>query len=131
MSERPSNPGQGPGGILLAIGAVVLAVTCCAGPALLAGGGLALAGGVLGNPVVLAIAALVLAGAVLYTLRRRSVARSRVQGLAGSGAADREAGPVYGALTMDDCCAPSTTDPTQSGKQPEGTPLARERTTRP
>lgn len=90
MSERPSNPGQGPGGILLAIGAVFLAVTCCAGPALLAGGGLVLLGGVLGNPVVLAIAVLVLAGAVLYTLRRRARARSGTHGL--SGAADREAG---------------------------------------
>lgn len=131
MSERPSNPGQGPGGILLALGAVFLAVTCCAGPALLAGGGLALAGGVLGNPAVLAIAALVLVGAVLYTLRRRSVARNRAQGPAGSGTADREAGPVSGASTMNDCCAPSTTDPALSGKQPESTPLAHERTTRP
>lgn len=131
MSERPSNPGQGPGGILLGIGAVVLAVTCCAGPALLAGGGLALAGGVLGNPVVLALAALVLAGAVLYTLRRRARSRNRVQGLTGSGAADQAAGPDRGAATMNDCCAPPTTTPAQTGKRPESTPLAQERTTRP
>lgn len=131
MSERPSNPGQGPGGIWLTIGAVFVAVICCAGPLLLAGGGLAVAGGVLGSPLVLAIAALVLAGAVLYTLHRRSRSRSRVQGLAGPGAADRAAGHVSGASTMNDCCSPSTASPTQSGKRPGSTPSARERTTRP
>lgn len=131
MSERPSNPGQGPGGILLAIGAVFLAVTCCAGPALLAGGGLALVGGILGNPVVLAIAALVLAGAVLYTLRRRARSRNRVQGLTGPGSADRAAGPDTGAATMNDCCTPPPAAPEQTGKRPESTPVNQGRTTRP
>ncbi|MDP9890119.1 hypothetical protein [Pseudarthrobacter enclensis] len=129
MSERPLNPGQGPGGILLTIGAVFLAVTCCAGPALLAGSGLVLLGGVLATPVVLAIAVLVLAGAVLYTLRRRARARSRARGP--SGAAAEAAGPVDGTPGVNDCCATSTPDLTQSGKHPGGTPLNQDRTARP
>lgn len=75
MSQSPKDPGPGLRGGLLAGGAVVLAVVCCAaGPVLLAGV-LGVAGGVLRSPAVLTLAALVLIGAVLYTLTRRGRAR--------------------------------------------------------
>lgn len=110
MSERPSSPGQGAGGILVAIGAVALAVGCCAGPALIAGGGLALAGGVLSNPVVLAIGALVLVGAVIYTVYRRTRARASTD----IPKTDAQSAPLEtGTSTAGDCCAPraATTTP--------------------
>lgn len=111
MSDRSSRPSGGMGSILFAVGAVALAVICCAGPALMAGGILALVGGMLGNPAVLAAGALILAGAVAYVVsRRRAHVRTteraaRRDGSAGgsSPAAGIEAPPVS------ECCAPRAT----------------------
>jgi mercuric ion transport protein len=110
MSERPSSPRPGAGGVLVAIGVMALAVGCCAGPALIAGGGLALAGGVLSNPVVLAIGALVLVGAVVYTVSRRTRARAST-GISKSDV--QSAARESGMSTAGDCCVPraATTTP--------------------
>lgn len=69
MPHSQKDPGSGLGG--LAVGAVLLAVACCAGPVLIAAGALGVAGGILRSPAVLATAALTLVGAVLYVLHRR------------------------------------------------------------
>lgn len=67
--------GPSPAGILATLGAVVVAVLCCAGPALLAGGALSGIGGVLRNPWLIGVGALILAAAVIYTLRQRAARR--------------------------------------------------------
>ncbi|MEU3143057.1 MULTISPECIES: hypothetical protein [unclassified Streptomyces] len=54
------------------IGAALLMIACCAGPALIAAGALAGVGGVLGDPWVLATAVLVPVAAVTAVVRRRA-----------------------------------------------------------
>jgi hypothetical protein len=101
MSE---NRDAGTGGALIAIGAVGLAVLCCAGPVLIAAGGLGLAGGLLGSWPVLGVAGLIVAAAVGYTLvrvRRRTGAGSTVAGSAVREGSGEQAPPVM----VDDCCA--------------------------
>nr|WP_179367770.1 hypothetical protein [Streptomyces albidoflavus] len=53
------------------IGAALLMIACCAGPALIAAGALGTIGGFLGNPWVIAAAVLILAAAVTAAVRRR------------------------------------------------------------
>ncbi|GED40658.1 hypothetical protein MOX01_38000 [Microbacterium oxydans] len=114
MSERPSSPRPGAGGVLVAIGVMALAVGCCAGPALIAGGGLALAGGVLSNPVVLAIGALVVVGAVVYTVYRRTRARASTD----IPKNDAQSAPLEtGTSTAGDCCAPRATTTTPASRE--------------
>ena len=75
MSNQPDRPGRPGGrGAALGVGAVVLAVICCAGPILVAAGALGVLGGVLHNPLVLIAAAAVLTAGVLLTLRRAGAA---------------------------------------------------------
>ena len=76
MPQSQEDPGSRLGGSLAAGAAVLLAVTCCAGPVLVAAGALGVAGGLLRSPAVLAIAALALVGAVLYVLHRRRSGRA-------------------------------------------------------
>ncbi len=92
MPHSQKDPGSGLGG--LAVGAVLLAVACCAGPVLIAAGALGVAGGILRSPAVLATAALTLVGAVLYVLHRRRSGRA--------GAAV----PAHPQDGQRDCCAP-------------------------
>ena len=92
MPHSQKDPSSGLGG--LAVGAVLLAVACCAGPVLIAAGVLGVAGGILRSPAVLAIAALALVGAVLYVLHRRRSGRA--------GAAV----PAHPQDGQRDCCAP-------------------------
>lgn len=117
MSDRPSAPSGGTGGILFAAGAVTLAAICCAGPVLIAGGGLALAGGVLGNPAVLAIGALIVAGAIAFTVSRR---RARAHAVAVSGGQSEDGSPAAegGATKRADCCDSQKTGANASGQQP-------------
>ncbi|MEO3936878.1 hypothetical protein V3N99_08980 [Dermatophilaceae bacterium Soc4.6] len=98
MPHTQKNPGSGLRGGLAAGGAVLLAVTCCAGPALIAAGALGVAGGLLRSPAVLAMAALALVGAVLYALHRRR---------SGPAAA---ADPSLPQDRASDCCTPGPTD---------------------
>lgn len=122
MCERPPQAGQGPGGTLFALGAVLLAVACCAGSALLAAGGLALVGGVLANPLVLAAGAVVLAGAVLYTLRRRARTRERAMEAGAAGPA------TWPGAAADDCCAPASSgwpSPTPATRRGRGSRYGR------
>ncbi len=95
MPQSQEDPGSRLGGSLAAGAAVLLAVTCCAGPVLVAAGALGVAGGLLRSPAVLAIAALALVGAVLYVLHRRRSGRAA--------AADPQERAT-------DCCAPGPTD---------------------
>lgn len=103
-SAMSGNRHGGTGGPLLALGAVGLAVACCAAPALIAAGGLAVVGGVLGSWWVLAVGGLLVAAAVVYTVvraRHRSAARSEVVD-----SADRESvGEQTSPVMVDDCCA--------------------------
>lgn len=116
MSDRPSAPSGGTGGILFAVGAVALAVICCAGPILIAGGAIALAGGALGNPAVLALGALLVAGAVAFTVSRRR-ARARASAVP-SGQSDGGLSAAEGpSPKMTDCCD-SQKRATGSGQQP-------------
>ncbi len=92
MPHSQKDPASGLGG--LAVGAVLLAVACCAGPVLIAAGVLGVAGGILRSPATLATAALALVGAVLYVLHRRR---------SGQAAAANPALPQDGTR---DCCAP-------------------------
>ncbi|WP_434612680.1 hypothetical protein [Arthrobacter sp. A5] len=114
MSDRPSAPSGGPGGIPVAVGAVALAVICCAGPVLIAGGGLAVAGGVLGNPVVLAIGALIVAGAVAFNVSRRRARARTSEALNGQsdGWSSAAEGP---SPKMADYCGPEKTGANGSG----------------
>jgi|JI6StandDraft_1071083.scaffolds.fasta_scaffold54220_3 mercuric ion transport protein len=98
MPQSQEDPGSRLGGSLAAGAAVLLAVTCCAGPVLVAAGALGVAGGLLRSPAVLAIAALALVGAVLYVLHRRRSGRAA--------AAD----PTVPQERATDCCAPGPTD---------------------
>ncbi len=118
MSNRPSAPSGGIRGILFAVGAVTLAVICCAGPVLIAGGGLALAGGVIGNPAVLAIGALVVAGAVAFTVSRRR-ARARANEVPGGQSEGGSSAAEARAPKMADCCDPRKTGANASAQKPE------------
>lgn len=72
MSE-PRGPSRA--GVLATLGAVAVAVLCCAGPALLAGGALAGLGGLLRNPWLIGGGALViLAGAAARLIGRHRTA---------------------------------------------------------
>jgi hypothetical protein len=104
-------------GILFAVGAVALAVICCAGPVLIAGGGLALVGGVIGNPAVLAIGALMVAGAAAFiVIRRRARARaSEVPGGQSESVASAAEGP---SSKMTGCCGPEKSGANGSLRQP-------------
>ncbi|MFI6683203.1 hypothetical protein [Streptomyces sp. NPDC050485] len=67
-----------PGGIhtaLIAVGAAVLAIACCAGPALIAAGALGVLGAVLANPFAIAAAVLLATTATAWALHRRQRAR--------------------------------------------------------
>jgi mercuric ion transport protein len=57
------------------IGAALLVIVCCAGPALIAAGVLGAIGGVLGNPWMIAAAIVVLVAAVTTVVRRRRPGR--------------------------------------------------------
>lgn len=70
--DRRSNDGPGIG---LGIGAGLLMVLCCAGPALVAGGALGAVGRVLGNPVVVVAGIAVAAIGVVTVLARRGRAQ--------------------------------------------------------
>jgi hypothetical protein len=77
-TSRPPRRDQEPSGTRMAtarIGAVLLAIICCAGPALLASGALGAIGGFLGNPWVITAAALLLAAAATAVIRRRRSGR--------------------------------------------------------
>lgn len=117
MSNRPSATSGGIRGILFAVGAVALAVICCAGPVLIAGGGLALAGGVIGNPAVLAIGALVVAGAVAFTVSRRR-ARARANEVPGGQSEGGSSVAEVRAPKMADCCDSQKTGANSSVQQP-------------
>ena len=109
MSERPSSPRPGAGGVLVAIGVMALAVGCCAGPALIAGG-------VLRNPVVLAIGALVVVGAGVYTVYRRTRARASTD----IPKNDAQSAPLEtGTSTAGGCCAPRATTTTPASRESE------------
>jgi hypothetical protein len=71
MSDRSRGARSGAGTVLAGVGATLLVVVCCAGPALVAAGALGVAGGVLRSPLVLGLAGLVLLAAVPIVLRRR------------------------------------------------------------
>lgn len=82
-TSKPKGPtGSGTAVVLFGVGAAVLAVVCCAGPALLAAGAVAAVGAWLASPWVIGAAVALLAGAVLWTVRRR------VSAPAGSDSAD-------------------------------------------
>jgi hypothetical protein len=66
----PESSGTGTGMAAAGIGAAVLVIVCCAGPALIAAGVLAGIGGFLGNPWVIAAAVVVLVAAVTAVVRR-------------------------------------------------------------
>ncbi|MES4829864.1 hypothetical protein ABVB25_22290 [Streptomyces anthocyanicus] len=57
------------------IGAALLMIVCCAGPALIAAGALAGIGGFLGNPWVITAAVLLLVAAVTAVVLRRRAGR--------------------------------------------------------
>jgi hypothetical protein len=78
MADRSPGHGQEPSGAGMAaagIGAAVLVIACCAGPALVAAGVLGALGGFLGSPWVIAAAIVVLAAAVTAVIRRRRAGR--------------------------------------------------------
>jgi mercuric ion transport protein len=66
----PDRPGRG--ATALSLGAAVLVIVCCAGPALLAAGVLGAVGGFLANPWVIAAAVGLAILAVTLVARRRS-----------------------------------------------------------
>lgn len=73
-TDRPTRRDQqrsGTGTAAAGIGAALLAIVCCAGPALIASGTLGALGAFLGNPWVIAAAVLLLAGAVTAVIRHR------------------------------------------------------------
>ncbi|MEU0118654.1 hypothetical protein ABZ137_34490 [Streptomyces bobili] len=72
------------------IGAALLMIACCAGPALMAAGAVAGIGGFLGNPWVIAAAVLVLAAAVTAAVRHRRGRRDACCPPTGSRSADRD-----------------------------------------
>ncbi|PND53847.1 hypothetical protein [Rhodococcus sp. ENV425] len=67
-TSEPSGAGLAGAGI----GAALLMIACCAGPALIAAGALGAVGGILGNPWVIAAAVLALAAAVTAVIRHRA-----------------------------------------------------------
>ncbi|MFC9543036.1 hypothetical protein ACFTXK_00060 [Streptomyces sp. NPDC056956] len=76
-TDRPPRRGKETSGTVAAgIGATVLMIICCAGPALIAAGALAGIGGFLGNPWVITTAVVALAAAVAAVVRRRRSGRS-------------------------------------------------------
>lgn len=68
MPKRSSNAPEAAFGI----GAAVLMVACCAGPALLAGGLLSAVGRVAGNPLVIGAGVLIAVAGVVAVLTRRA-----------------------------------------------------------
>ncbi|MEU4360359.1 hypothetical protein [Promicromonospora sp. NPDC023987] len=82
--RRPAD--SGPPAALVAAGAVLLAVVCCAGPVLLAAGALGALGAWLANPWMIGAGITVLMGAVAWTMQRRS--RNRAGTGTGSSSAD-------------------------------------------
>ncbi|MFF4544016.1 hypothetical protein [Streptomyces sp. NPDC001435] len=75
-SPRRDRESSGLGMAAAGIGAALLILVCCAGPALVAAGVLGALGGFLGNPWVIAAAALLLLTAVTAVVRRRRSGRS-------------------------------------------------------
>ena len=83
----PGRLGQEPPGLRLAatgVGAAVLVIVCCAGPALVAAGALGALGGLLSNRWVIATAALVVIVAVMTVLVRRRSGRDACRPPTGS-----------------------------------------------
>ncbi|MEU2607701.1 alkylmercury lyase family protein [Streptomyces albus] len=72
--RRDSEP-SGAGMAAAGIGAAVLVIVCCAGPALIAAGALGALGGFLGNPWVIAAAVLLLAATVTAVVHRHRAGR--------------------------------------------------------
>ncbi|OEV03124.1 hypothetical protein [Streptomyces oceani] len=66
---------SGTGMAAAGIGAAVLMIVCCAGPALIAAGALAGIGAFLGNPWVIAAAVVLLVATVTAVVRRRRSGR--------------------------------------------------------
>lgn len=60
---------------LAGVGAAVLMIVCCAGPALVAAGALAGVGGFLGNPWLIAAAVVLVAAGITAIVRRRRSGR--------------------------------------------------------
>jgi mercuric ion transport protein len=92
-ASRPPRRDQEPSGARMAtagIGAVLLAIICCAGPALLASGALGAIGGFLGSPWVITAAALLLVAAVTAVIRRRRFGRDACCPPAAQDPADRD-----------------------------------------
>ncbi len=65
----PRRPSHG-SGTAAAVGAALVMVVCCVGPALLAGGALGALGGVLRSPWLIAVGTLVVATAIILVVRR-------------------------------------------------------------
>lgn len=97
MTSDRDRSGMGTG--LVTVGAGLVIVACCAGPALIASGALAAVGGALRNPWLLTAAAVVLLAAVAYTLRHRAQ-RHRHGARNGAG----------------DCCPPTSLPAKPSGR---------------
>lgn len=74
-SPRPGHEPSGTGMAAAGIGAALVLIICCAGPALIAAGALGAIGGFLGNPWMIAAAVLVLVTAVTAVVRRRRLGR--------------------------------------------------------
>ncbi|GAB3701430.1 hypothetical protein [Nocardiopsis sp. NPDC006832] len=90
IADRPSHRDKetsGTGTVAAGIGAAVLMIVCCAGPALVAAGALTGIGGFLGNPWVIATATVV----VLVVVAVTTLARCRRSG-------------------RDACCSPTRTE---------------------
>lgn len=68
MPRKPRS-GSGAG---LGVGAVLLIVACCAGPALIGGGALAVVGRVLGRHVVVGAGLVIALGGIAIVLARRA-----------------------------------------------------------
>ncbi|GAA3093591.1 mercuric ion transport protein [Kribbella aluminosa] len=98
---RRDQESSGTGMAAAGIGAALLVILCCAGPALFAAGALAGIGGFLGNPWVIGAAVVVAAAAVTAVIRPRRAGR-------------------------DECCPPTGpgTNPTGQGR-PHDTPTDR------
>ncbi|MGW5214804.1 mercury transporter [Streptomyces sp. NPDC004051] len=97
ITDRPpghDKKSSGTGTMAAGIGAAVLMVICCAGPALVAAGALAGIGGLLGNPWVIATAVVVLAAAAAAPAA--TVVRRRRSG-------------------RDACCSPTRTEDSTKG----------------
>jgi hypothetical protein len=69
---KTSRQSTGGSGAALGVGAVLLLVLCCAGPALIAGGALAAGGRLLSSPVVTVAGLAVAVGGVALVLFRRA-----------------------------------------------------------